>query len=88
MNKIDKILDAIQKAITAINKNMATKDDINNMATKDDLKNLETRLIERIDDAQMEIIATVDRHKEDKNRVRVLEKRVERLEDNAGLPHT
>ncbi len=62
------------------------KGDINNMATKADLKTLESRLIEKIDDAQMEIIAAVDKHKADKESVKVLEKRVERLEDNAGLP--
>ena len=50
------------------------------------LKGLEKRLIERIDDAQMEIIATVEKHKADKVKVDNLEKRVERLEDNAGLP--
>lgn len=74
MNKADKILDTIQKTIIAIKKNMATKqdlktmtikDDIKNMATKKDLKSLETRLIARIDDAQMEIIATVEKHKAD-----------------------
>ena len=67
-------------------KGMATKDDLKGMATKDDLKNLETSLMERIDEAQMEIIATVDKHKADKSDVDNLEKRVERLEDNAGLP--
>lgn len=57
---------------------------------KSDMKQLEIRIVERIeeriDEAQMEIIATVDKHKADKDIVRVLEKRVERLEDNAGLP--
>lgn len=67
-------------------KSMATKEDIKNMATKDDLKNLEKRLIERVDEAQMEIIATVDKHKADKAKVNNLEKRVDRLEDNSGLP--
>jgi capsule polysaccharide export protein KpsE/RkpR len=56
------------------------------MATKVDMKALETKLIGRIDDAQMEIIATVDKHKADKDKVDSLEKRVERLEDNSGLP--
>ncbi len=55
-------------------------------STKKDMKNLETKLIERIDEAEMEIIKTVDEHKADKTNVDILEKRVERLEDNAGLP--
>jgi len=82
-------------------KGMATKDDLKGMATKDDLKKLETglrgeletglkglekRLIEKIEESEMEIITVVDKHKEDKETVRVLEKRVDRLEDNAGLP--
>lgn len=53
--------------ITTIKKIMATKVDLKGMATKVDLgtglKGLEKRLIERIDEAQMEIIATVDKHK-------------------------
>ena len=53
---------------------------------KTGLKGLETRLMGRIDEAQMEIIATVDKHKADKARVDILEKRVVRLEDNSGLP--
>ena len=97
MDKIDKKLTTIENAISVIKRNMATKDDIKNMATKDDLKNLESgfksqikhlevRLIEKIDEAEMEIIQTVDKHKADKESIAVLEKRVERLEDNAGLP--
>ena len=46
----------------------------------------EKRLIERIEEAQMEIVETVDKHKVDKNTVTNLEHRVERLEDHAGLP--
>ena len=67
-------------------KTMATKEDLKTMATKEDLKRLEVRLTEKIEEAQMEIIATVDKHKADKETVNVLEKRVGRLEDNAGLP--
>ena len=77
---------ALDTEIKTLKKGMATKDDLKGMATKDDLKNLETSLMERIDEAQMEIIATVDKHKADKSDVDNLEKRVERLEDNAGLP--
>ena len=55
-------------------------------STGKDMKGLETRLMGRIDEAQMEIIATVDKHKADKARVDILEKRVVRLEDNSGLP--
>lgn len=53
---------------------------------KGDMKGLEKRLIEKIDEAQMEIIEVVDTHKADKVSVDILQKRVERLEDNAGLP--
>lgn len=55
-------------------------------STKKDMEGLERRLTERIDEAQMEIISTVDKHKADKTKVDNLEKRVERLEDNSGLP--
>ena len=61
------------------------KGDINNMATKEDMKRLEVRLTEKIEEAQMEIIATVDKHKADKETINVLEKRVDRLEDSANL---
>lgn len=67
-------------------KNMATKDDLKGMATKDDLKNLEIKLLAKMEESEMEIIAVVDEYKEDKENVRILEKRVDRLEDNAGLP--
>lgn len=77
---------ALDMEIKTLKKNMSTKDDLKNMATKNDLKNLEVKLLEKIEESEMEIIATVDRHKEDKESVKVLEKRVERLEDNAGLP--
>lgn len=86
MDKANKKLAAITKAINAINRNMATKDDLKGMATKTDLKNLEIRLVGKIDESEMEIIAAVDKHKADKETVGLLEKRVERLEDNAGLP--
>lgn len=74
--------------IKTIKKSMATKEDLKVLETrlKGDMRTLEVRLVERIDEAQMEIIATVDRHKADKETVGILEKRVERLEDNAGLP--
>lgn len=67
-------------------KNMATKNDLKTMATKTDLKNLEVRLLDKMDESEMEIIAAVDKHKADKETVGILEKRVDRLEDNAGLP--
>ncbi len=51
-----------------------------------EIKNLKTELIEKIEESEMEIIATVDKHKEDKETVKVLRERVDRLEDNAGLP--
>ena len=113
MNDISKKLASIEKVISAIKGNMATKDDIKNMATKQDLKtmatkddikgmatkqdlkamatkkdlkSLESKLLERMEESQMEIIAAVDKHKADKESIIVLEKRVERLEDNAGLP--
>ena len=77
MDKIDKKLASIEKAIGTIKENMSTKED---------MKALEVKLLERIEESQMEIIAAVDKHKADKESVKVLEKRVERLEDNAGLP--
>ena len=77
MDNVNNKLVAIQKTITAIKKNMATKDD---------LKNLESKIVEKIDEAQMEIIATVDKHKADKESVKALEKRVKRLEDHAKIP--
>lgn len=77
MDDLAKKLATIGKAINIIK---------GNMATKNDLKNLEVKLLEKIEDSQMEIIAVVDEHKEDKENVKVLGKRVERLEDNAGLP--
>ena len=86
MDNANNKLVAIQKAISAIRKTMATKDDIKNMATKDDIKNLELKIVEKIDEAQMEIIATVDKHKADKESIKVLEKRIDRLEENADLP--
>ena len=99
INGLDTEIKALGGEITTIKKTMATKEDLKGMATKEDLKGmatkvdletglkgLEKRLIERIDEAQMEIIATVDKHKADKSEVDNLEKRVERLEDNAGLP--
>jgi ubiquinone biosynthesis protein UbiJ len=66
----------------------STKKDMKGLETrlKGDMKDLEKRLIDRIDDAEMEIIKTVDEHKADRTNVDILEKRVERLEDNAGLP--
>lgn len=94
-NTIQPKIEALGMEIKAIKKNMATKDDLRGMATKDDLKematkvdlkNLEIKLLEKIEDSEMEIIETVDKHKEDKEAVEVLEKRVERLEDDAGLP--
>src|SRR3989344_273509 len=95
MNDISKKLASIEKVISAIKGNMATKDDIKNMATKQDLKtmatkkdlkSLESKILDRMEESQMEIIAAVDKHKADKESIIVLEKRVERLEDNAGLP--
>ena len=113
MDTISKKLAAIEKGISAINgdmatkediksvrgdmknlesrlkgdiNNMATKADLHNMATKADLKTLESRLVEKMDEMEMGIIETVDKHKADKETVNVLEKRVERLEDSAGLP--
>lgn len=70
--------------IKTLKKNIKTLEQ--SMSTKEDIKALESRLVEKIDEAQMEIIATVDKHKADKDNVRVLGKRVERLEDNAGFP--
>ena len=95
MNDISKKLASIEKVISAIKGNMATKDDIKGMATKQDLKamatkkdlkSLESKILDRMEESQMEIIAAVDKHKADKESIIVLEKRVERLEDNAGLP--
>lgn len=77
MDEVSKKIAAIEKGIHEIKQNMSTKDDI---------KNLESRIVEKIDEAQMEIIETVDKHKADKEGVRILEKRVERLENSAGLP--
>ncbi|MDO8583006.1 MAG: hypothetical protein Q7R51_00560 [bacterium] len=50
------------------------------------LKGLEKRLTERFDESQMEIVAAVDKNKADKDDVKVLKEKVDRLEDNAGLP--
>ncbi|MBI4089359.1 MAG: hypothetical protein HY424_01470 [Candidatus Levybacteria bacterium] len=80
------VTETIKPEVKALRKTMVTKEDLKGMATKEDMKGLEKRLIERIDEAQMEIIATVDKHKADKDKVENLEKRVERLEDNSGLP--
>lgn len=52
----------------------------------DKIENFKIEIIERIEESEMEIIATVDKHKEDKETVKVLGKRVDRLEENAGLP--
>ena len=69
INGLDTEIKALGGEITTIKKTMATKEDLKGMATKVDLetglKGLEKRLIERIDEAQMEIIATVDKHKAD-----------------------
>ena len=78
------VKETIQPEIKSLNGEIRTIK--KSMATKEDLKGLEKKLIERIDEAQMEIIATVDKHKTDKTTTDNLEKRVERLEDNAGLP--
>lgn len=91
------VQEAIRPEIQALKKSMATKEEMRtletrlknemkNMATKNDLKNLQIKLLEKIEESEMEIITTVDKHKEDKESVKVLQKRVERLEDNAGLP--
>lgn len=82
------VRETIQPEIKALKKSMATKEDMRILETglKGEMKGLEKRLIERIDEAQMEIIATVDKHKADKVKVDILQKRVERLEDNAELP--
>ena len=70
INGLDTEIKALGGEITTIKKTMATKEDLKGMATKVDLetglKGLEKRLIERIDEAQMEIIATVDKRKTDK----------------------
>lgn len=78
---------------------MLTKNDLSQIKTvvrdviqpeiktlRGEMKTLERKLIDRIDEAQMEIITTVDKHKADKVKVNNLEERVVRLEDNAGLP--
>lgn len=76
-------------------KGMASKIDLRNLEARltgdikgltVNMKSLEKRLIERTDEAQMEIIATVDKHKADKEDIKTLGKRVDRLEDNVGLP--
>ena len=51
-----------------------------------EIQSLEKRLAERIDKAQMEIIEVVDKNKADSGVVTELAKRVDRLEDHAGLP--
>lgn len=62
-------------------KSFATKDDLKNLATKDDLKRLEKEIIEKIDESQMEIVETVEKHKADRIQVQGLEKRVGKLEE-------
>lgn len=77
---------SLETRLTGDIKNL--KVNMKNLETRltDDMENMEVKLIERIDDAQMEIITTVDKHKADKEDVKTLGKRVDRLEDNAGLP--
>lgn len=81
--------------IKSLKKSMATKQEMKKLESntktlevslKSNMNNLEKKLIDRIDDAEMEIIATVDKHKADKEGIKVLKERVDRLEDNAGLP--
>lgn len=76
------VRDVIQPEIKTLRGEMRTLE----VGIKGEMKALEKRLIEKIDEAQMEIITTVDKHKADKTVAESLEKRVERLEDNAGLP--
>lgn len=78
----------LKQSIKTLKQSMSTKGDLKSLESRlnSNMRNLESRLVEKIDEAQMEIIATVDKHKADKEDVKVLEKRVERLEDNAGLP--
>lgn len=99
MDGVNKRLAAIEKGIGEIKESMSTKGDMKTLESglrgdmkhlesgfQSAMKNLEGRLMEKIDEAQMEIIETVDKHKADKESIKVLEKRVESLEDNAGLP--
>lgn len=83
MNDISKKLADIEKSISAMRRNLATKEDLKNLETRVNdnlstgLKNLETKLLDRIEQAQMEIVETVDKHKADKDNVKVF---------NSGLP--
>ena len=83
---LSQIKSAVQEVIRPQINGLDKKIDSLQQSTEKDMKGLETRLMGRIDEAQMEIIATVDKHKADKARVDILEKRVVRLEDNSGLP--
>lgn len=80
------VREVIQPEIEALKQ--STKKDMKGLETRftGNMKGLEKRLTERFDESQMEIVAAVDKHKADKEDVKVLEKRVDRLEDNAGLP--
>lgn len=60
------------------------KDAVKNLATKDDLKNglssLKNELLAKIDESQMQIVETVEKHKADKGDVKILERRVNKIE--------
>ncbi|GEM_PF-4718115 len=75
----------IIKKLDEIIKNMVTKDDFKGelakYATKDDLVGMKKELIERISEAQMEIVEVVHKHKADRVEVESLEKRVSTIED-------
>ena len=83
---LSQIKNIVQEVVRPQINGLDKKIDSLKQSTGKDMKGLETRLMGRIDEAQMEIIATVDKHKADKARVDILEKRVVRLEDNSGLP--
>ncbi len=69
--KIVKQLEELQKAVTNISKNMATKDD---------LKQLKTDLIEEIKESEGFIVGSVDRNKAEKAVVEDINKRLTLIE--------
>lgn len=97
MNKsdLDQIQTIIKNAVKSLPtkedlKSFATKDDLlalekrfeQKFATKIDLETLKEELIEHIDTVEMNIIAVVEEHKADKTDLKVLEKRIRKIEDS------
>lgn len=59
---------------------LVTRSDLKHFTRKADLLEMKNELLKKIDDTEMNIIATVDKHKADKDTFEQLNKRVSRLE--------